>query len=117
MPPACGGAVGCWTGRRPRNGCRAVSPDGAHLDPAFGRLIDGLYRSTGGAVALISGRSITDTDRLFPGIRFPAAGQHGVERRDAAGRISRDAFPSHFFFDVTAPTEIYTLSLHDALPI
>ncbi|HYT04692.1 MAG TPA: trehalose-phosphatase [Gemmatimonadales bacterium] len=72
----------------------ADSPDGAHLDPAFGRLIDGLYRSTGGAVALISGRSITDTDRLFPGIRFPAAGQHGVERRDAAGRISRHAFPS-----------------------
>src|SRR6266705_1684889 len=26
MPPACGGAVGCWTGRRPRNGCRAVPP-------------------------------------------------------------------------------------------
>src|SRR5690554_7047020 len=24
---------------------------------------------------------------------------------------------SHFFFTATAPTEIYTLSLHDALPI
>ncbi len=75
----------------------ADSPDGARLDPAFGPLIDGLYRSTGGAVALISGRSIADTDRLFPGIRFPAAGQHGIERRDAAGRISRHAFPSQKF--------------------
>jgi len=45
-------------------------------------------------VALISGRSIGDIDRLFPAIRFPVAGQHGVERRDAAGRISRHAFPS-----------------------
>src|SRR6266568_9318142 len=25
--------------------------------------------------------------------------------------------PRHFFFKYTAPTEIYTLSLHDALPI
>src|SRR5207253_4300317 len=25
--------------------------------------------------------------------------------------------PSHFFFNATAPTDIYTLSLHDALPI
>ena len=72
----------------------ADSPAGAHLDPAFGRLVEELHRLAGGAVALISGRSIGDIDRLFPGIRFPAAGQHGVERRDAAGRISRHAFPS-----------------------
>ena len=72
----------------------ADSPDGARLDPAFGQLIDALYRATGGAVALISGRAIADTDRLFPGIRFPAAGQHGIERRTAAGQISRHGFPS-----------------------
>ncbi len=70
----------------------ADSPAGARLDPAFRQLIEGLYRSAGGAVALISGRSIGDTDRLFPGISLPAAGQHGIERRDAAGRISRHAF-------------------------
>src|SRR5207244_11278267 len=27
------------------------------------------------------------------------------------------SFPSFFFFNSSAPTEIYTLSLHDALPI
>ena len=32
---------------------------------------------------------------MFPGRRFPAAGQHGMERRDAAGRVSRHEFPSH----------------------
>src|SRR5437773_3694095 len=28
-----------------------------------------------------------------------------------------DIYPFFFFFNATAPTEIYTLSLHDALPI
>src|SRR5258708_37147640 len=31
--------------------------------------------------------------------------------------LSRDAFLFFFFFNDTATTEIYTLSLHDALPI
>lgn len=44
-------------------------------------------------MALISGRSIADIDRLFPGTRLPAAGQHGTERRDSAGVIKRHAFP------------------------
>ena len=72
----------------------ADSPAGTRVDPEFQRLIHELHRSTGGAVALISGRSITDIDRLFPGAHLPAAGQHGMERRDAAGRLSRHAFPS-----------------------
>src|SRR5256885_3923414 len=32
-------------------------------------------------------------------------------------RVSRNATMSFFFFNDTATTEIYTLSLHDALPI
>src|SRR5690625_7336613 len=31
--------------------------------------------------------------------------------------IIRYPFSSSFFFNATAPTELYTLSLHDALPI
>ena len=73
----------------------ADSPAGARVDPEFQRLVQDLHRATGGAVALISGRAITDIDRLFPGSPFPAAGQHGMERRDAAGRVSRHAFPAH----------------------
>jgi len=71
----------------------ADSPSGVRLDPGLQRLVEGLYRLAGGAVALISGRSLEDIDRLFPGVRFPAAGQHGIERRDAGARISRHAFP------------------------
>ncbi len=52
-------------------------------------MLPALAQRLGGALALITGRSIADADRLFPGIRLPIAGQHGVERRDASGAIHR----------------------------
>lgn len=72
----------------------ADTPAAVRLDHDLRRLIQDLHRSSGGAVALISGRSIADIDRLFPGTRLPAAGQHGIERRDAVGVIERHAFPA-----------------------
>lgn len=57
------------------------------------RWLAALHEASGGAVALISGRSIADIDRLFAGARLPVAGQHGIERRGAAGVIERHAFP------------------------
>jgi trehalose 6-phosphate phosphatase len=44
----------------------------------------------GGALALVSGRTIADLDYLFAPLRLPAAGLHGIERRDARGHIHRD---------------------------
>ncbi len=44
--------------------------------------------STGGALALISGRSIDDVDSIFGTPPLPVAGQHGLERRNAKGKIS-----------------------------
>lgn len=72
----------------------ADAPGRVHVDPLLQQLIVDLYASAGGAVALISGRSIVDIDRLFPRILLPVAGQHGVERRNAEGRVSHHAFPS-----------------------
>src|SRR5690606_42083820 len=45
----------------------------------------------------------------------PACGVGRAHR--AAGRRSESALDWIFYFDDTAPTDIYTLSLHDALPI
>lgn len=67
----------------------ASSPDKVRIEPAIQQLISDLRVQTRGAVALISGRSLLDIDRLFPDQRFAAAGQHGVERRHPNGTVER----------------------------
>lgn len=42
-----------------------------------------------GALAMISGRSLLRLDELLAPANFPAAGQHGLERRNAAGVVWR----------------------------
>ena len=69
-------------------------PGGVRLDRDLRALIGALHDAAGGAVALISGRDIPDIDTMTEGVRYPAAGQHGTERRDAAGRITRHAVPT-----------------------
>jgi trehalose 6-phosphate phosphatase len=45
--------------------------------------------ATSGATALVSGRSLAQIDRIFAPELWPAAGLHGLERRDASGRVHR----------------------------
>ncbi len=71
----------------------AERPDAVRVDAPMRRLLADLHEGAGGALALISGRSVADIDRLCSPLVLPAAGQHGVERRDAAGRMHRHAFP------------------------
>jgi trehalose 6-phosphate phosphatase len=65
----------------------AATPDRVRVDADVTALLPQLARRLGGAVALITGRAMADADRLFPGIRLPVAGQHGLERRAADGSI------------------------------
>ncbi|MCR4302611.1 MAG: trehalose-phosphatase [Gallionella sp.] len=65
----------------------ADTPDAVRVDTALLDLIERLHRASGGAVALISGRSISDLEQYLGMQRLPLAGQHGLERRDAAGRL------------------------------
>ena len=65
----------------------ADTPDAVRVDGAMRRLLSDLQAGAGGALALISGRSVADLDRLFAPLALPAAGQHGAERRDGAGRV------------------------------
>lgn len=46
-----------------------------------------------GALALVSGRPIEQLDALAAPLRAPAAGVHGAERRDAAGKLHRVTLP------------------------
>jgi trehalose 6-phosphate phosphatase len=67
----------------------APSPSAVRVEPDTHDLVHGLHLATGGAVALISGRSLHDLDLLFPGGALPAAGQHGLERRSGRGHVWR----------------------------
>jgi trehalose 6-phosphate phosphatase len=63
----------------------APAPDAVHVAPATLDLVHRVHAETDGALALITGRSIHDVDRLFAGSPLPIAGQHGLERRDGGG--------------------------------
>jgi trehalose 6-phosphate phosphatase len=65
----------------------AETPDAVHVDIALLDLIARLYKGSNGAVALVSGRAISDLESRLGALRLPLAGQHGLERRDAAGRL------------------------------
>jgi trehalose 6-phosphate phosphatase len=67
----------------------ADHPQDVRVDARRSALLSDLLRDCGGAIALISGRSVADLDRLFAPLRIPAAGQHGTERRSADGSMHR----------------------------
>jgi len=71
----------------------AATPSDVSVDIALLELIGQLFRISGGALALISGRSISDLEKLLGTLRLPLAGQHGLERRDSAGRLWIHAAP------------------------
>lgn len=71
----------------------AISPDAIEVDRNLPALLDTVYRQTGGALALVSGRSVADLDRRIGLHQVPRAGQHGLERRDALGSLRRHATP------------------------
>jgi trehalose 6-phosphate phosphatase len=65
----------------------ADEPQNVRVSARVRALLPRLHSATGGAAALISGRPIADLDRLVAPFSFPAAGIHGLERRDGGGRI------------------------------
>ena len=63
-----------------------LRPEDVLADPGLLSLLDHLCASLGGALALVSGRTIADLDRIVSPLRLPAAGTHGAELRFAGGR-------------------------------
>ncbi|NHA13412.1 trehalose-phosphatase [Thioalkalivibrio sp. XN279] len=62
-------------------------PDQVRAAPELKRTLVTATRALDGALALVSGRSIASLDRIFAPLCLPAAGLHGLERRDADGRV------------------------------
>lgn len=69
----------------------AAAPDAVRVSPELVTLLGRLQRGLDGALALVSGRTIATLDRLFAPLRLAAAGNHGLERRGADGRLHRPA--------------------------
>jgi trehalose 6-phosphate phosphatase len=66
-------------------------PGAVHVPDELCRVLDELQAATGGALALVSGRSLEQLDRLFSPLRLSAAGLHGLERRNLGSQVVRAA--------------------------
>jgi trehalose 6-phosphate phosphatase len=66
-------------------------PEEVVADEHLRGLLTRLRTAAGGAVALVSGRSIADLDRIFDPLTLPAAGLHGADIRfpDGSRRAAR----------------------------
>ena len=65
----------------------APQPDGVTVTKDLLDLLSGLSSYVNGALALISGRPVSELDIMFSPERFCIAGLHGLERRDFEGRV------------------------------
>jgi trehalose 6-phosphate phosphatase len=72
------------------------TPFDTRVDEPLREMLTALATRLGGALALVSGRSLAQLDALFAPLELPAAGLHGLERRNAAGveRRVRGADPA-----------------------
>jgi trehalose 6-phosphate phosphatase len=72
----------------------AARPDDVIVKPGMLTLLEGLSQRLGGALAVVSGRSIAQIDEFLSPLVLPTAGVHGAERRDIDGVVTRLTAPS-----------------------
>jgi trehalose 6-phosphate phosphatase len=59
----------------------APTPREVWVPPGLAKTLRRLHERTGGALAMVSGRSLNDIDLIFAPDQFPAVGGHGAEMR------------------------------------
>jgi trehalose 6-phosphate phosphatase len=65
----------------------STRPEDTRPDRALIRQLDRLHSALGGAVAILSGRTLATLSQLLSPLALPAAGVHGLERRRSDGSI------------------------------
>jgi trehalose 6-phosphate phosphatase len=65
----------------------AESPDAVKVDARLLALLRRLRIACGGALALVTGREVSNLESLLGDFRPPISGQHGLERRTANGTM------------------------------
>jgi trehalose 6-phosphate phosphatase len=71
----------------------AQQPDGVIVEETVPRLLAGLDARLGGALALVTGRTLAQLDAILGPPRYAAAGLHGHEWRLATGKTHRSGNP------------------------
>jgi trehalose 6-phosphate phosphatase len=66
-------------------------PEEVRLHDSLRAVLDALDAGLRHALALVSGRTLSDLDRIQAPLKLPAAGLHGLERREPDGTIDRGA--------------------------
>ncbi|MDB5590195.1 trehalose-phosphatase [Enterovirga sp.] len=59
----------------------AERPEAVVVEPGLPELLRALHARLGGALALVTGRTLADLDGFLPGLGIDACGLHGLERR------------------------------------
>jgi len=104
----------------------ADTPSSVQVSDEVRRLLERLYQCAGGAVALMSGRTIVEVDRLFPAVQLPVAASMassaamppvstaGTRRPPNASsrRASGSPLPSPTSRDCCSRTKGISLALH-----
>ena len=65
----------------------AARPQDVHAEPRRTRLLDQLKTRLDGRLAVVSGRTLADVDRILDGRIACVAAVHGLVRRDGDGRV------------------------------
>lgn len=65
----------------------AATPDRVRVPASLRNTLQLSFQRQHGALALLSGRSLAELDRLFAPCAFPASGKHGLEVRLPDGRV------------------------------
>jgi trehalose 6-phosphate phosphatase len=67
----------------------AATPSGILIPAELPIQLSLVWERTGGAMALVTGRSIASVDAMFAPYRFTVAGMHGYETRIGSGHVER----------------------------
>ena len=78
----------------------AEKPDSVCVPLSLKQLLSDLDSYLDGALAFVSGRSISDVDKLFKPLKIPTSGKHGLERRDTYRKIHHGRFTNSKDFKV-----------------
>lgn len=72
----------------------AATPDAVSVAPDLVSVLQALHQQLGGRLAIVSGRPIEQIDALLAPLTLPAAGVHGMQRRDADGVLYNAPLPA-----------------------